>query len=239
MTDTRPQRLPTEDALNIPVDAATAPTEVLTPVLAAATAAIPQLEHAGICVVAKDGTLGSVAVSGPVVGEAFSRESALGGGPCFETMHTGLPVIVQNARTERRWPEFTRQALALGVLAELAVPLVYRARTLGVLTLCWTSPHTLDVTTLELAEAFAVQAAAMIGAQRKAVELEQGMLTRQVIGQAIGFLMCRYDMDPDSAFAYLKRISQNHNVKIRDLARDVVQTRDLPAAHAILSSWPE
>jgi len=233
------QLQPSDAPLDIPVDAGAAPHQVLTAVLVAATKAIPQIEQAGMCVVARDGELGALAVSDPLVDAALELQRSLGEGPCLETIDTGLPVIVENAHRERRWPAFTRELLMLGVHAELALPLVYRNRVLGAMTLCWTRPHTLDVTTLGLAEAFAVQAAVMLGATRKAVELEQGMLTRQTIGQAIGLLMGRYDMDADSAFGYLRRMSQTHNVKLRDVALEVVQARQLPAAYMTKPSRPE
>jgi AmiR/NasT family two-component response regulator len=54
------------------------------------------------------------------------------------------------------------------------------------------------------------------------------MLTRQQIGQAVGILRERYHLDPDSAFNYLRRMSQNGNVKLRDLAADLVNTGHLP-----------
>jgi AmiR/NasT family two-component response regulator len=42
--------------------------------------------------------------------------------------------------------------------------------------------------------------------------------------------MERLSLDEEHAFAYLKRQSQNHNIKIRDLAAHLVETRQLPGA---------
>jgi hypothetical protein len=46
--------------------------------------------------------------------------------------------------------------------------------------------------------------------------------SRTVIGQAEGMLMNEYGIDADQAFALLSEQSQNHNVKLRDLAQSVV-----------------
>lgn len=41
-------------------------------------------------------------------------------------------------------------------------------------------------------------------------------------------LMERYDMGPVAAFELLKRISQDSNRKLRDVAAELVRTRRLP-----------
>jgi AmiR/NasT family two-component response regulator len=43
-----------------------------------------------------------------------------------------------------------------------------------------------------------------------------------VIGIAVGILMCRLRVTEDGAFAVLCTHSQDHNVKVRDLAEEVV-----------------
>jgi AmiR/NasT family two-component response regulator len=49
-----------------------------------------------------------------------------------------------------------------------------------------------------------------------------------VIGQATGILMERFDLAPDRAFAVLSRLSSQRNVKLRQLAEEIVRTRALP-----------
>jgi AmiR/NasT family two-component response regulator len=46
--------------------------------------------------------------------------------------------------------------------------------------------------------------------------------TRKTIGQAIGILMERYRIDADRAFQFLIRASSTSNVKLRDVADEVV-----------------
>jgi AmiR/NasT family two-component response regulator len=60
--------------------------------------------------------------------------------------------------------------------------------------------------------------------------VKQALTTRKVTGQALGMLMGRYDLSEDRAFAVLVRISQDNNVKLRDVAHHVVTTRGLRAA---------
>jgi AmiR/NasT family two-component response regulator len=54
------------------------------------------------------------------------------------------------------------------------------------------------------------------------------MATRTLIGQAQGILMERLKMTPDRAFAVLSRLSQERNEKLRNVARQLVETGELP-----------
>jgi AmiR/NasT family two-component response regulator len=59
--------------------------------------------------------------------------------------------------------------------------------------------------------------------REKAVDhLSQGMVTRQVIGQAVGLLMAQRRCTADEAFELLKSASQRSNEKLRDVAARMV-----------------
>jgi AmiR/NasT family two-component response regulator len=51
---------------------------------------------------------------------------------------------------------------------------------------------------------------------------------RKLVGQAMGILMERFDLDGDRAFAILKRYSQDTNTKLRDVAQTLIDSRKLP-----------
>jgi ribosomal protein S13 len=50
--------------------------------------------------------------------------------------------------------------------------------------------------------------------------LRAALLNRDVIGQAKGIIMERYNIDADAAFSTLKRISQAQNMKLHEVARN-------------------
>ena len=52
--------------------------------------------------------------------------------------------------------------------------------------------------------------------------------TAIVIGQAKGIIMERYKINPDAAFSTLTRISQDRNIKLHEVARQIVETGELP-----------
>jgi AmiR/NasT family two-component response regulator len=54
--------------------------------------------------------------------------------------------------------------------------------------------------------------------------LERALETRGTIGQAIGICIERYGITQEQAFQFLTRLSQDHNVKLRDVAAHLVET---------------
>lgn len=55
------------------------------------------------------------------------------------------------------------------------------------------------------------------------------MVNRTVIGQAEGILMERLGVQDEHVFAYLRRISQDTNRTLLDVAEELVLTRELPS----------
>jgi DNA-binding response OmpR family regulator len=58
--------------------------------------------------------------------------------------------------------------------------------------------------------------------ERRSGNLEQALTSRTVISQAVGVVMAQQRCSPEQAFALLSRASQNRNVKLQVLAREVV-----------------
>lgn len=60
--------------------------------------------------------------------------------------------------------------------------------------------------------------------------LQAALESRLVIGQAQGLLMARHTMSPESAFGVLVRLSQDCNVKLRDVAAQLVAAAEADRA---------
>jgi hypothetical protein len=69
--------------------------------------------------------------------------------------------------------------------------------------------------------------ARVLTAETTAANLEVALATNRRIGIAVGILMCRLGVTEDQAFAVLSKHSQDHNVKVRDLAEQVIYTGSL------------
>jgi len=75
---------------------------------------------------------------------------------------------------------------------------------------------------------FAAHAAVALSAANQQDQMEMGMASRDVIGQAKGILMARQHIGADEAFDMLRRGSQRLNVKLRDLAAQVATDTSPP-----------
>jgi hypothetical protein len=78
-----------------------------------------------------------------------------------------------------------------------------------------------------IAQVYADHAAVAVANARSESTLWQAIEARKLIGQAQGILMERFDLSDDQAFAVLRRYSQDNNVKLRDVAQRLIQTRKL------------
>ena len=59
-------------------------------------------------------------------------------------------------------------------------------------------------------------------------QLQHGLITRDLIGQAKGILMERFKITSGQAFTLLVRVSQHNNRKLRDIAAELANTGQLP-----------
>ena len=113
--------------------------------------------------------------------------------------------------------------------ARLSVPLLASGRTLGTITLYARDVGSFTDADTTALEGFAAQAAVVLAnaqaywdLQGVAAGLQSAMQSRAVIEQAKGVLIATEGCTPDEAFTLLARTSQRDNVKLRELARQIV-----------------
>ncbi|MDT5251482.1 MAG: hypothetical protein QOH07_422, partial [Mycobacterium sp.] len=63
----------------------------------------------------------------------------------------------------------------------------------------------------------------LAGARERAERLEQALDSRAVIDQAVGIIRSRSGVSAEDAFSRLVRMSQNENVKLREVAARLVE----------------
>jgi GAF domain-containing protein len=144
-------------------------------------------------------------------------------------MRSQAAVLVRDTAAEQRWPEWAGQVLALGVRSVLDVPLTTNsAGTIGVLGLYDTEPDVFTSDDEAIAHILARHASVAVAKARHDQSMAQAVDARKLVGQAMGILMERYDIDGDRAFEVLKRYSQDTNTKLRDVAQQLILTRRLP-----------
>lgn len=209
--------------INAPPDLPT----TLDAIVHTAQRSLPGIDHVGISVAQRDGRIETKAGTDQLVWDLDQLQYDLGEGPCWEAITADPVVRVDHLRHEQRWPNYVPHAVRRGLRAQLGLRLYADDKTLGGLNLYCTTSDTIDPDVEHLAELFAVHAALALGRSRREHALNTALQTRKVIGQALGIIMERFDVDEDRAFEYLTRVSQHSNVKIRDVAQALVDQRNL------------
>jgi GAF domain-containing protein len=189
-------------------------------------------DHAGITLIRSGGRLETVAPTDPLVEEADLLQYELGEGPCHDSAWQGGTFASQDLAVDSRWPRWAPRAVSLGIGSALGNELASKNgdRRLGAMNLYWSSPRIFTSDELAFAQLLTRHAALALAASLTVEGLNLALDGRKRIGQAQGILMERHGLNEDQAFAVLKRYSQDHNVKLRDLAEQLVRDRQLPSA---------
>jgi hypothetical protein len=200
--------------------------EMLQSIVDVAAGSIPGFDRASVTVVERNGRESTEAATDELSRRLDALQYELDEGPCIEAMQKPGLVEVPHLRHEQRWPRYVRQAVEQGITAQLSIMLYLDSdhTTLGGLNLYSTWVEAINADARAMAELFATQAAVALGSNRHRVNLNEGLASRQLVGQAIGIVMERYRLDERSAFQYLVRTSSTTNTKLRQVAQALVDS---------------
>jgi GAF domain-containing protein len=150
-----------------------------------------------------------------------------GEGPCLTAAHDQASVVSPDLAHDDRWPEFGARAADLGVRSAASFQLFlhrHEGDRLGALNLYGGQVEDLDAASVQLGELFAAHCAAVLAAAITREGFVAALESRDLIGQAKGILMERHHVTAHGAFVLLRRSSQEHNVKLREVAEIVART---------------
>jgi AmiR/NasT family two-component response regulator len=80
----------------------------------------------------------------------------------------------------------------------------------------------------DLAEQLSDARSDLAAAHAHAEELQRALVSNRRIGMAMGILMERHRLTEEQAFQRLRDLSQRSNVKLREVAEQIVYTGDPP-----------
>lgn len=154
-------------------------------------------------------------------------------GPCASAFEDGATVLTDDLRTDPRWPRLAPH-VPEGVVGVVSVPLEVGDRLVGALNVYCLGPTWHD-DVLESVELLGATVAAVLYERTVHAELEglaadmtRALTSRAVIDQAKGMIMAEHGIDADEAFARLAVQSSRAGLKVREVARRMVER-----AHAI------
>jgi GAF domain-containing protein len=213
----------------IAVDAGS-PEQTLRHIAELAKQTLGGVEEVSLTVI-ENGRPRSVVFTGPLAVDLDERQYELGFGPCLDAAKTGQTIIVDSREDDTPYREFARVADRAGVRHIVSVGLPLAQRSIGGLNIYRTAGTPFPADFLEHAEMFAGYAAVAVAnvtshanAVHEATHLRIAMESRAIIEQAKGIIMARDQCAADEAFDVLKRVSQQQNTKLRDLAQSIVDS---------------
>ena len=124
-----------------------------------------------------------------------------------------------------RWRLFAPRAVDLGVRSVLSVSLSVSRGLRSSLNFYADRPEVFDEHAYLTAGLFGLQAATLLHGTDRAIGLNEALQTRDVIGQAKGILMERFDITDDAAFQMLVASSQETQMKLHVVASWLVDDR--------------
>ncbi len=189
------------------------------------------VEAAGLMLAAPDGELRVMASSNETMRVLELFEIQTEEGPCLDCFRRGEPVLNQNLATSHGiWPRFATEALAAGYRSVHALPMRLRGAVIGSLNLFNAEIGEIGTADVDTAQALAdvatiaiLQHRASLEAQALNEQLKGALDSRVVIEQAKGMLAEREQLNMEQAFGRLRNHARNHNLRLSDVARRVVE----------------
>ena len=188
------------------------------------------VDAAGIMLAAPDGRLRVMASSSEEMRLLELFEIQAQEGPCLDSHRTQLPVLNHDLATAHsRWPVFAPEALEAGFQSVHALPMRLRGAVIGAVNLFRSRPGELSPPDVAVAQAFAAVATIAILQHRATQEaqvinaqLTHALNSRVVIEQAKGMVAERLGLDMERSFNLLRNHARSHNLRLADVARDVI-----------------
>lgn len=195
--------------------------ETLANITAAAVQALPDVTYASITIKHADGRLETFAPTDELICDLDAAQYRFREGPCYEAAVETVHVSAPHLADDPRWPRYAPLAVAAGVQAQAGIRLFDAKNSQGALNL-----YAVEAGAFEdlgaLGQLFSHQAAMALEYARQITQLQEAVQTRQRIGQAVGVVMHRYNLDDARAFAFLTRMSSSSNTKLRVVAEGII-----------------
>ncbi|MDY6995807.1 MAG: GAF and ANTAR domain-containing protein [Actinomycetota bacterium] len=189
-----------------------------------AAAEIPGAQYAGITLTRNAKQIDTPAATHywPVLLDKIQQRHLEG--PCLSAAWEERTVHVPDMEAEDRFPDYRRDALAeTPIRSIMAFQLFIAGETLGALNVYSEQPHAFDADSRTLGLIFAAHSSVAWNSARRDEQFQRALASRDTIGQAKGMIMERYRVDAVQAFDVLRKLSQDSNVPLIQIAADLVE----------------
>lgn len=189
---------------------------------------VPAADGCGLTLRGRRGVLGTAAATSEQVSRADHAQYDVDEGPCLESAEGAGSFRSHDLAADRRWSRWSPRAVEIGFRSVLSIQLSTEREEIGAINLYAKDTHAFDDDAVNVAEVFASIAASALS-QAKLVEgLRTAVDSRHQIGVAQGILMARYELGTGQAFEVLRRLSNDHNLPLRQVAVRIVEAVGIP-----------
>ena len=204
--------------------------DVYSAVCVAATLMVNGCDHASVLMRGPGDTYLTVAASDQVAADIDALERAVGDGPCVDAIDTERAQIDTDLTTHSQWPSLAACVLAATpVRGAMGFRILVDGRKVGALNLFSDTRGAFDITSAAQATvlaSFASVAATAVALGQDVAGLRHAVQSNREIGKAVGMLMVLFDITDVEAIDRLRRISQEMNIKLTDVAARIVTHRE-------------
>ncbi|WP_138733621.1 GAF and ANTAR domain-containing protein [Modestobacter excelsi] len=205
----------------------TDPQQVLDRVVNLAVAMVPGADEATITMVRARRHVYSAAATGDLARWFDVLQNETGDGPCLDAMWKQQTTRVDHLAIDPRWPVLGPRAAERGVGSMLCLQLFVHEDTLGALDLLAHAKSAFTDESEHIGLLLASHAAIAVADAQKLGHAALALVNRDIIGQAKGILMERFQLTADQAFDVLAKVSQDTNRKLHVVAEDLTRTGTL------------
>ncbi|MBD0322586.1 MAG: GAF and ANTAR domain-containing protein [Aldersonia sp.] len=206
-------------------EAATRPTDMCTTlrgVTAACVDLIPGGNSADVLLITESDRYESLAPTSDLPKSLDQVQQEMGEGPCVTAAAGDAVVRCDDLNEDPRWPRFAKAAVAAEIRSMLSFQLFVHDGRRAALNIMGVEPNSFGPEAEALGAMFATHAALAFIAHNKQSQFESALASRDIIGQAKGRIMERFDVDAVRAFELLVKLSQNSNTRVIDIAAQIV-----------------
>ena len=199
--------------------------EVFTALCHTATLVVAGCDHSSL-MVRKGAGFETLAWSDETARRIDAAEREIGEGPCLDAIVGDAAQVDADLRSHATWPRLAAWTLEHTQVRGLAdFRLGVGGQKVGALNFFSDTPGQLAGPASNQAAVFTAFAnvALMAAHEREQVRnLRLALGTNREIGKAVGLLMALHKVDDDTAFELLRKTSQDLNIKLADVAEQVV-----------------
>jgi transcriptional regulator with GAF, ATPase, and Fis domain len=190
---------------------------------------IPGAQYAGITITRNAKHIDTPAATHmwPVLLDKIQQRH--GEGPCLTAAWEEKTVHVADLEADERFPLYRQDALAeTPIRSIMAFQLFIAGETMGALNVYAEQPHVFDSESAVIGKIFAAHSSVAWSTARRDEQFKRALASRDTIGQAKGMIMERYGVDAVQAFELLRKLSQDSNVALHQIASELVAKSQQP-----------